>query len=147
HIRAAGAFRLGLEGDRRAWRRIEAGANWRSRILGLPYGDQALFVRREVFEALGGFRPLPFMEDVDFVQRLRRYGGVRLTQGQVLTSPRRWEQEGVVATTVRNNLVLLGYFLGLDLEALHRWYVRPRGGTTLPPPKSPEVPSEERTST
>ena len=136
---AAGAFRLGLEGGRRAWRIIEAGANLRSRWLGLPYGDQAIFVRRDVFAALGGFRPLPFMEDVDFVLRLRRHGFVGIAPGQVKTSTRRWEQEGVFATTLRNNLVLLGYLLGVNPATLHRWYTRPRGNHAPPPPTSPEA--------
>lgn len=137
--RVAGAFRLGLEGDRWAWRLIEAGANLRSRWLGLPYGDQAIFVRRDIFAALGGFRPLPFMEDVDFVLRLRRHGSVGLAPGQVKTSPRRWEQEGAFATTLRNNLVLLGYLLGVNPATLHRWYARPRGHHAPPLPTSPEI--------
>lgn len=117
-----GAFRFGLKGERPAWRLIEAGVNWRSSKLRLPYGDQAIFVRREVFVAMGGFKTMPFMEDVDFVLRLRRMGPLGIASGQVLTSPRRWEQGGVLATTLRNNLVLLGFNLGIDPQTLYRWY-------------------------
>lgn len=142
----AGAFRFGLAGDRWTWRIIEAGANLRSRWLGLPYGDQALFVRRDVFAAMGGFRPLPFMEDVDWVRRLRRYGPLGLARGRVRTSPRRWERDGVVGTTLRNNIVLLGYFLGIDLSTLHRWHFRPGSGRATPPLRSSEAASDERPS-
>lgn len=127
---AWGAFRFGLKGKRPAWRLIEAGVNWRSSSLRLPYGDQAIFVRREVFDAIGGFKTMPFMEDVDFVFRLRQTGPMGIAYGQVLTSPRRWEQDGVLATTFRNYLVLLGFILGIDPKTLYRWYSSSDGRTT-----------------
>ena len=86
------AFRL----DSPAWqaRVLERGVALRVRWLGLPYGDQGLFVRRAVFAAMGGFLPLPLMEDVEFVRRLTRRGPVRHLTQQVTTSARRWERDG-----------------------------------------------------
>lgn len=124
--RAWGSFRFGLRGERPAWRFIELGVNLRSRWLGLPYGDQALFVRREVFEELGGFKPMPFMEDVDLVLRLKKLGSMGLASGRALTSPRRWEEKGVFATTMRNYLALAGYLLGISPSRLYRWYFSSR---------------------
>lgn len=121
---AGGAFRFGLRGERRAWRVIEWGVNLRSRWLGLPYGDQALFVRREVFEELGGFKPMPFMEDVDFVIRLKRHGSLGLAFGRAVTSPRRWEEKGLFSTTIRNYIALTGYLLGISPSRLYRWYFK-----------------------
>jgi rSAM/selenodomain-associated transferase 2 len=126
-----GAFRFGLEGDRLAWRIIEAGVNWRSRWLGLPYGDQAIFVRHDVFSSLGGFKFMPFMEDVDFVFRLKKCGPIGLAHGRAITSPRRWKEEGLFSTTLRNYVALLGYAIGIRPTTLYRWYVRTRGKSGL----------------
>lgn len=123
---SGGAFRFGLKGARPAWRIIEAGVNWRSRWLKLPYGDQALFVRREVFASLGGFKPMPFMEDVDFVFRLKRVGSLGLAPSRVETSPRKWERDGVLSTTFRNFSVLTGYVLGIRPSVLYGWYTDSR---------------------
>jgi rSAM/selenodomain-associated transferase 2 len=135
--RAGGAFRFGLRGDRPVWRIIEAGVNWRSKWLGLPYGDQALFVRREVFASLSGFKHMPFMEDVDFVFRLKRLGSLGLAPGRAETSPRKWEKEGALSTTLGNYSALLGYILGIKPSTLYRWYARSR---------TSEVPKEKKAS-
>jgi rSAM/selenodomain-associated transferase 2 len=117
-----GAFRLVINPTTPALRLIAWGANLRSRFAQLPYGDQALFVRRHIFEALGGYADEPFLEDVQLVRAMRRYGRVILVPHAVQTSGRRWLQEGVVYTTVRNNVVVGLFFCGVAPVTLKRWY-------------------------
>ena len=117
-----GAFQLRIDSDRPLVKFIERIANLRSRYLHLPYGDQALFVRRSTFESIGGFTPWPLMEDVDFVRRLRQRGRVHLLPETATTSARRWEREGVAWTTLRNGLLLSGFCLGLSPGWLAKWY-------------------------
>ncbi len=120
----AGAFRLAFDDPRRSLRLIAAGANLRSRLVRLPYGDQALFLRRETFADLGGFRELPIMEDYDFVRRLRRRGRIALASGSVTTSSRRWLDHGTVRTTLVHQCMILGWHLGLSAERLAGWHGR-----------------------
>ncbi|MGH9201277.1 MAG: glycosyltransferase, partial [Vicinamibacterales bacterium] len=81
----SGAFRLAL--DSAVWRAklIETGVRLRAALLGLPYGDQALFVRKQVFSGIGGYRDLPLMEDIEFVKRLRKAGRMFVSSSTVLT--------------------------------------------------------------
>lgn len=117
-----GAFRLALASSRRLARIIERGVAARTRWLRLPYGDQAFFVRREAFDAVGGYRPLPLMEDVEFIRRLGRRGQLWFPPVAVRVSARRWERDGWVRRTV-SNLVLVGlYFAGVPVRWLARWY-------------------------
>lgn len=97
-----GAFRFAVDSPRARYRWLERGVRFRSGFLGLPYGDQALFVRREVFRQLGGFPDWPLMEDVALVRSLRRAGGFALLSEPALTSARRWEREGILSTSTRN---------------------------------------------
>ena len=102
---AAGAFELSLLPPRPALHFIAWGANWRSRLCGLPYGDQVLTLRRDLFYALGGFahrRP----EDLDLALRLRRCTRLRLLRPPVASSGRRWLAQGYLATTRRHWLTL-----------------------------------------
>jgi hypothetical protein len=118
----AGAFHIGIEGSFPGRALEERMVNRRARARQLPYGDQGLFVRREVFLELGGFPDQPIMEDYELVRRLRRHGRVVLAPGTVTTSGRRWEQHGIVKTTLINQLMLLAYYLGVSPERLARWY-------------------------
>jgi len=117
-----GAFSLGI--DRGGWRLslITAVANIRSRLLRMPYGDQALFIGRENFEKLGGFPEVPIMEDFMLVQKARQQGKVRTLPQKVQTSARRWQQLGPFRTTCINQLMLLGYFMGVTPEKLAAFY-------------------------
>lgn len=120
----AGAFRLGIAGRAPALRFIAFFANLRAQCGQLPYGDQGLFLRATDFRDCGGFAELPLLEDVDLICRLRRRGKIRLAAGAVCTSARRWQQLGILRTTWRNLLVLLGFLLGLSPDRLARWYRR-----------------------
>jgi rSAM/selenodomain-associated transferase 2 len=118
----AGAFWLGLTPPGPALRLIAWGANLRGRLLGLPYGDQVLSLRRDLFYTLGGFahrRP----EDLDLVLRLRRFTRLRFLSPPVASSARRWRQQGYFATTCKNWL-FLAYHLA-ERTLTHRW---PRQG-------------------
>jgi GT2 family glycosyltransferase len=119
---SCGAFRFALPEKSAAFGLISAMVNLRSKWLKLPYGDQALFMRRERFEEAGGFKELPIMEDVDLVRRLRKKGRIKITKRAVVTSARRWCKEGWLWTTVRNQALLWLYLLGLSPERLYRFY-------------------------
>ena len=117
-----GAYRFAVDSPRPAFRVIEAGVALRCRLLRLPYGDQALFARREAYHAAGGFPPLPLMEDVVFVRRLRRVGRLAFPETRAFTSARRWERRGIAATTLANLATLALYLAGRSPERLAREY-------------------------
>ncbi len=119
-----GAFQLQIDSPRRAARLVERGVQLRSRWLQRPYGDQALFVRKPAFEQLGGFPIQPIMEDFVFVRQLTRLGRLTICDSRVKTSARRWHQLGFLRTTVINQLMIVGYHLGVSLERLARLYRR-----------------------
>jgi rSAM/selenodomain-associated transferase 2 len=120
---SAGAFDLEISARGMAYRIIEKVASLRSRLTGIPYGDQAIFVRRDYFTSLGGYKKLPIMEDVDLMRRIKRDGGrVCFVPGKARTSARRWEKEGVIRCTCRNWTIMLLYLLGVPPERLARWY-------------------------
>jgi rSAM/selenodomain-associated transferase 2 len=119
---AGGWFAFAL--DDAAWqaRMIERGVNYRVALFRLPYGDQGLFVRRDVFTAMGGFRDLPLMEDVDFVRRLRRRGRLAAVPLPLITSARRWRRDGWFRRSARNLVLVTLYFAGISPHRLARWY-------------------------
>ena len=117
-----GAFCLSFYPRSPALNLIAFMANLRSRFLRLPYGDQALFVRRTAYFQVGGFQDWPIMEDVDLVRRLNREGGFKLARGYVRTSARRWYGEKPVLTTLRNWSLMMRYYLGVSPYILARHY-------------------------
>jgi rSAM/selenodomain-associated transferase 2 len=120
---AAGAFRMQIDGGGWLYRAIERGGDLRVRWLGLPYGDQAIFVRRSTFEQLGGFPHVRLMEDLMFMRRVRRLGRVALVPQAVQVSPRRWLRAGVVTQTLRNwMLTALAVWGGVHPDRLARFY-------------------------
>jgi len=94
----------------------------RIKILHLPYGDQGIFVKKMVFKKLGGFREWPLMEDVDFVRRLQKNGKVCPSVLSVITSARRWEQDGWVKRSARNLALMSLYLIGVSVTQLAKWY-------------------------
>ncbi len=117
----AGFLRFRLDDDAPAARRLEAVVAWRCRLLRLPYGDQGLLLSAGLYRAIGGFRPLPLMEDVDFVQRLGRRRLVPIGI-DALTSAARYRREGYIARPLRNSLCLALYFLGVPPRLILRLY-------------------------
>jgi rSAM/selenodomain-associated transferase 2 len=96
--------------------------NQRSRLSGISTGDQGIFVRRAVFEEIGGYADIPLMEDVDFTRRLKRRGRLAALRLRVTASARKWEREGPVRTMVLMWALRLLYALGVSPARLHRWY-------------------------
>ena len=119
---AAGAFHLAIDGNGIGLRAIERVANWRSRLLQMPYGDQTLFMRRDLFWELGGFPPIPIMEDFELVRRLKRRGRIALAPGRARTSNRRWLRLGAVKTWLINQAIIAGYYAGVPPKRLAVWY-------------------------
>lgn len=117
-----GAFGLEIDSPLPALKRIARWANWRSRYLSLVYGDQGIFVRRETFNELKGFSPLPICEDLDFFRRLKKRGSVVLLKEKAFTSPRRWLAEGIGFTTLRNIAIVSLFLMGFSPARLSRWY-------------------------
>jgi rSAM/selenodomain-associated transferase 2 len=119
---AAGAFSLAYEPADLPMRWIAWWANRRSRLAKLPFGDQGIFCRRELYEKVGGFRDLPICDDLDLVLRLRRAGRFIVRPEKTITSPRRYVEHGRARQVLRNWKVIAGYFAGVSPETLKRWY-------------------------
>mgnify|MGYP006423059577 CR=1 FL=1 len=122
----AGAFQLQINSNNPLLRVIEKGVNARSRFFQFPYGDQGIFLRKETFQTSGGFPILPIMEDFQFIKGLQNQGKIRLASASVLTSPRRWENLGIIRTTLINQMIIIGYFLGISPIKLKQWYRQSR---------------------
>ena len=118
----AGAFNLKINSDRSGLRWVEWGVKVRSKFFNLPYGDQALFLKASTFHELGGFPELPIMEDFVFVRSLLKRGKITIVPASVTTSARRWEQQGIFKTTIINQIMILGYYLGISPDRLKQWY-------------------------
>jgi rSAM/selenodomain-associated transferase 2/rSAM/selenodomain-associated transferase 1 len=120
----AGSFQFQL--DSAAWqaRVIERAVRWRVRWLDLAYGDQALFVRRDAFHAVGGYREWPLMEDVDLIRRVRRVGRLYHSALPAVTSARRWERDGWWRRSAHNVLLQALFFAGASPIWLAHRYLR-----------------------
>jgi rSAM/selenodomain-associated transferase 2 len=129
----AGAFPLKIAPAGLGLNLVAWGVKQRSRWLQLPYGDQGLFLQRQVFETVGGFPELPIMEDFVWVRRLQRLGRIGLASTPVITSARRWQKLGLVQTTLINQVMILGYFAGISPHRLAQWY---RGYSLIRPKNS-----------
>ena len=119
-----GAYRFATDSNLRGMHLIDRLVRFRSQRLRAPYGDQALFCRRDVFEALGGYRPLAIAEDMDLVRRLRCRGRLAVLPDKAVTSARRWERVGILRATVINQVVVLGALAGVSSERLRAFYDR-----------------------
>ena len=132
HPGAAGYFRFALDSPDPRARRLERLVAWRCRVLGLPYGDQGLLINRDTLEAAGGMRPLPLMEDVELIRRLRsRRLHIRLLNARAVTSAGKWERDGWYRRSARNLVCLSLWFLGVPPSRIARLYesriARPEG--------------------
>jgi rSAM/selenodomain-associated transferase 2 len=118
-----GAFGLGIDSESLLLKFIAAWARMRSRMNRIPYGDQAIFIRKEYFEKIGRFKEIPLMEDVDLMRRIKRDGkNICIFKDKVKTSARRWEKEGVLYTAMRNQILLSLYYLGVSPHKLAKFY-------------------------
>jgi hypothetical protein len=121
---AGGAFRLSFDGGGARMAFVAFWANLRTAVTRIPYGDQAPFVRRDVYEKLGGHRPWPLLEDLEFGSRLRQAGRVTILPASVLTSPRRYLEKGILRTLFLNKRILFRYYRGESPEKLAELYRR-----------------------
>lgn len=117
-----GRFDVRLSGSQRMLRVVEWMMNRRSCLTGIATGDQGMFVRREVFESVGGFPEIPLMEDVALSRLLKGRGRPACLPGPLVTSSRRWERHGIMRTILLMWRLRLAYFLGADPGKLHRRY-------------------------
>ena len=117
----AGYFVLALDDPDPAARRLERIVAWRCRVLGLPYGDQGLLISRRLYDAIGGFAPIPLMEDVDFARRLGRKRLVQIA-APIIVSARRYRRDGYLRRPFRNLLCLSLYFAGVPPARIVRLY-------------------------
>jgi rSAM/selenodomain-associated transferase 2 len=119
----AGAFDLGIQSNQLIFKVIAFLGSLRSRLNRIPYGDQAIFLRRKYFNNVGGYKEIPLMEDVELMRRIKRMGGkVWILNDRVMTSPRRWEEEGLVFCILRNWTLQILYFLGVSPHKLVNFY-------------------------
>jgi len=121
-----GRFDVCLSGDALSFRLIEWLINMRSRLTGISTGDQCQFVRRSVFEQMGGFPEQLLMEDIEFSRRLKRQGRIACLRETVITSSRRWEQHGIVATVWLMWKLRFLYRFGVSPEKLAQMYRQAR---------------------
>ena len=123
---AGGRFDLLLDNPALPYRLIGWLISVRSRLSKTGTGDQAIFVRRAVFERLGGFPNIEICEDLDFARKLKRAGPVACLRSRVVTSARRWQRAGLLRTVVRMWTIRLGYLAGVPPARLRRWYANVR---------------------
>jgi len=118
-----GAFDLRIDSDRLPYRIISRVASLRSRLTRMPYGDQAIFMRRDYFNAVGHYPVIPLMEDVALMRRIRKDGRkIGFIPIPVVTSCRRWQKEGILYTTLRNWILVSAYLLGASPDKLLKYY-------------------------
>ncbi|MBS0181203.1 MAG: TIGR04283 family arsenosugar biosynthesis glycosyltransferase [Nitrospira sp.] len=119
---AGGRFDVTFDSRSALGTMISTFMNWRSRLSGIATGDQALFVRRHVFDQLGGFADIPLMEDIEFSRRLKRTGQMAALHQSVITSFRRWEQQGPLRTILLMWILRFLYWMGVNPHQLARVY-------------------------
>lgn len=119
-----GRFDVSLSGQRFMWRVIAGLINLRSRLTGIATGDQCIFVRKKLFDEVGGFEDIPLMEDVSLSKRLKRYAKPVCVDSKVVTSSRRWMKNGIWKTIFLMWKLRFLFWLGKDPAALHAMYYR-----------------------
>ncbi|WP_316978119.1 TIGR04283 family arsenosugar biosynthesis glycosyltransferase [Shumkonia mesophila] len=117
----AAVFCFALDDPSPAARRLERWVDWRTRGLGLPYGDQGLLIARDFYAAVGGFSPMPLMEDVDLARRIGR-SRLAVLDAAAVTSAVRYRNEGYMRRGLRNLVCLSLFFLGVDPKRIERLY-------------------------
>jgi rSAM/selenodomain-associated transferase 2 len=118
-----GAFTLKIQSKISFLRAIAVYSTLRSQITRAPYGDQVIFLRKHYFDAIGGYADIPLMEDVELMRRIKKkQGQIIILPFSVITSDRRWHQEGPVYTLIRDNIIIFLYWCGMPAEKLARFY-------------------------
>ena len=119
----AGAFDLNFDTKKKSLKFIAKMASWRSRKTRLPYGDQAIFIKKEIFEKLRGYENIALMEDINLMQKLKRKKlKIKILKQKVTTSARKYEKNGLLYNVLRNWILLSLYFLGVSPNKLAKFY-------------------------
>lgn len=118
----AGAFQLKINSEKSVFRFIETLVNWRSKYLSLPYGDQGIFITKEVFNKINGFPDIEIMEDFTLIKILQKLGKIYITNEAITTSARRWKKLGILKTTIINQLIIMGFYLKVKPKNLAHFY-------------------------
>jgi len=120
---AAGAFEIKYDSKRPVFGFIAWRNNLRCRVTRIAYGDQGIFIRKEYFERIGGYREYDFLEDVDLMRRIKRDGKkIRILKSRLKISPRRWEKEGIFYCMIRNQIMVMLFHFGFHPDKLARFY-------------------------
>lgn len=119
----AGAFDLAFDSDKKSLQFIAKVASWRSRFTRLPYGDQAIFIKKEIFNEVGGYDKIGLMEDVALMQKLKKQKlNIKILKQKVITSARKYEKNGIIYNVIRNWTLLGLYYLGVNPNRLEKFY-------------------------
>jgi len=122
----AGAFALRINAPNWGLRLVEFGVKWRSHLWQMPYGDQAIFITKDVFQEVGNFPQMPIMEDFELMRKLKTMGKIYLLPTPVITSPRRWLKKGIIQTTILNQIIVIAYLFGVSPHRIRNWYSSPK---------------------
>lgn len=118
-----GAFTLQIQSQISFLKAIAIYSTLRSHITRAPYGDQGIFLRKSYFDDLGGYADIPLMEDVELMRRIRKNKKkIKILPFSVMTSDRRWHQEGFIYTLLRDNIIIILYWCGIPAKKLARFY-------------------------
>jgi rSAM/selenodomain-associated transferase 2 len=117
----AAVFRFALDDESAAAARLEAMVAWRCRALTLPYGDQGLLISRQLYDALGGYRPIPLFEDVDMIRRVGR-DRLTLLETRAVTSAARYQKSGYLRRSIRNLFCMALFHVGIPPHVIARFY-------------------------
>ena len=119
----AGAFDLSFSNNSLVFKVIAFTASLRSRLTKLPYGDQAIFIQKDIFNEIGKYENITLMEDVNLMQKIKKSKyQIKIFQEKVITSSRKWETKGIIYTTLRNWILISLYFFKIDPNKLEKYY-------------------------
>ena len=117
-----GAFDYSINDSRRFFRLVEYLSNSKNHCLNLIYGDMGIFVRKRIFKAIGGYKEIPLMEDMEFCKQLKKMGEIVILPHRIKTSARRWHQDGITKNYIRNWILQLCWGMGAKPEKLAKYY-------------------------
>lgn len=118
-----GAFELDIDSDKLFLKYVSIRSRYRSRRNKLPYGDQAIFLRKDYFFQIGMYKDIPLMEDLELMQRIKKDGRkICILPDRVTTSARRWQRDGMLYTSLRNRVLVALFHLGVSPSTLAKYY-------------------------
>ena len=141
-----GRFDVSLQGQSWCLPMVARMMNWRSRMTHVATGDQGLFIRRDAFETLGGFAPIPLMEDIEISRRLKRVGPPACLRDRIVTSGRRWDEQGALRTILLMWALRWRYWRGASPQALHAIYYRKQSAEAAGHDTTPHSPEPINTT-